>query len=275
MDSYFRWVRVTLAVVSLVLFASMSDVRAADGGTITPCGNFNFAAGATCKIEVSGGCTADCSPLSFEAACTGMCNASSNTTCVDDCGTTCIAMCDPAALDCFVGCHAECDDPTIAACKQKHPTDDCAKTARAQCDVHCKDSCQVPPSNCQEHCTKCCTGSCTTQVNFDCDFSCFADVRGGCEVQCQKPEGGIFCNGQYVHTSDVAACIRYLATQGINVDVSAQGSARCDLHGCDSVTSSKGCSLSRSSPPPGGTLAWALAGLLAAMWRTRRAVKRC
>jgi hypothetical protein len=228
------------AVVMTVAFAPLA--RAADGGS-TPCGNFDFTSGISCKIEVSGGCTANCSPLRFEAACTGMCTATSDTTCVNNCGTTCVAMCNPAALDCFAGCHGECDQPTIDACKQKHPTDDCATTAKAQCDVHCKDSCQIPPNSCAEHCNKCCTGSCTTQVNFDCDFSCFADVQGGCNVQCQKPEGAIFCNGQFVHASDVTACIAYLATQGIKVDVSAQGMVGCDLSGCHDSGSSKGCAV--------------------------------
>jgi MYXO-CTERM domain-containing protein len=265
---------VSLATV-LALGLTMVDARAADGGGPNPCGNFDFSAGISCKIEVSGGCSANCSPLRFEAACSGMCSATSDTTCVNNCGTTCVAMCNPAALDCFKGCHAECDQPTIDICKQKHPTEDCASTAQAQCDVHCKDSCEVPPNSCSEHCNKCCTGSCTTQVNFDCDFSCFADVKGGCDVQCQKPEGAIFCNDQYVHASDVQACIAYLATQGIKVDVSATGMVGCDLSGCHESGSSKGCSISSVSPRAGGAAAAFLALLgLAAGFARRRVVGR-
>jgi hypothetical protein len=91
-------------------------------------------------------------------------------------------------------------------------------------------------------CHTCCDGSCSAQINFSCDFQCFADVRGGCDVQCQQPSGAIFCNGQYVHASDVEACITYLATQGITVDVSARGSLQCGPNGCTGKAS--GCAVS-------------------------------
>jgi MYXO-CTERM domain-containing protein len=269
--------RATFASGALVLALGfvMVDARAADGGSgPNPCGNFDFTAGISCKIQVSGGCSANCSPLRFEAACTGMCGATADTMCVDNCGTTCVAMCNPALLDCFKGCHDECDGPTVEICKKDHPNEDCATNARAQCDVHCNDSCKVPPNSCQEHCNKCCTGSCTTQINFACDFSCFADVKGGCDVQCQKPEGAIFCNDQYVHASDVKACITYLATQGIKVDASATGTVGCDLSGCHESGSSKGCSVSPSSAAGGASGVAALLGLAAALVRSRSRKRR-
>src|SRR5882762_7286990 len=124
-----NWLPVLMSLAVGVIFTR--DVRAADGGfTATPCGNFDFSAGISCKVKVAGGCTADCSPFTFKAACSGMCNATSDTMCVDNCGTQCVAMCNPALLDCFAGCHAECDQPTVEVCKQKHPTDDCATTAK-------------------------------------------------------------------------------------------------------------------------------------------------
>jgi hypothetical protein len=264
-----RW-----SLASIALFAVLSApaiARADDGGT--PCGNFNFASGISCKIEVSGGCMADCTTLKFEAGCSGGCSVTANQTCVNDCGTKCVAMCDPAALDCFTGCHGECDQPTTAECMQKQPSADCVTQAKAQCDVHCKDACQVPPTNCQEHCTKCCTGSCTTQVNFDCDFQCFASLQGGCTAQCTAPQGAIFCNGQYVHASDVQACVTYLATQGINVDVSARGSATCDLNGCKGVGSASGAGCMMS---PGsnaglfGGVAWGAIACVMARIRRRK-----
>src|SRR5258706_7139460 len=124
----FRRIRAFFVSAALVVAVgfTMVDARAADGGGSTPCGNFDFSSGISCKIQVSGGCSANCSPLRFEAACNGMCSATADTTCVNNCGTTCVAMCNPALLDCFAGCHAECDQPTVDLCKQKHPTDDCA-----------------------------------------------------------------------------------------------------------------------------------------------------
>lgn len=219
-----------------------------------PCGNFSLdyisKNGISCKIEVEGGCTAKCTPLSFEAGCTGQCTATPTTTdCTASCGTQCVAQCDPAKLDCFVGCHDECDQPVIDKCTATHPNDDCVNQARAQCDMHCNAQCEVATdTNCQEHCTTCCSGSCNTQVNYDCDYNCFADLKGGCDVQCQDPDGAIFCNGQYVDAADLDACITYLSQQGITVDVSARGTVTCDVTGCAGEGSAAAGICSVSSP---------------------------
>lgn len=235
-----RLVAAVLATLPLALAAS--SAHAAE-----PCGKFDFSEGTfSCKIEVEGGCSAQCTPLKFEAGCTGGCTATASTSCVDSCGTTCIQQCNPELLDCFAGCHAECDEPVKQECMNKHPGDDCVELSVAQCDIHCKDSCEVPPSNCQEHCTSCCSGGCVTQTNYDCDYQCFADLQGGCDVQCSKPAGALFCNGQYVFASDIEECITFLANEGITVDVSARGEIECDLNGCtgDGATSSPLCAAS-------------------------------
>jgi MYXO-CTERM domain-containing protein len=246
----------TFAALALALVCVPTAAQADDAGT-NPCGTFDFSAGLACKIEVSGGCMADCTSLKLEASCSGHCGVTADTTCTNDCGTQCVAMCDPAHLDCFAGCHSECDQPAIDECNSKHPGDDCVNQGKSQCDVHCKDACGVPADNCQEHCNRCCTGSCTTQINFDCDYSCFAEVKGGCTVQCQQPSGAIFCNGQYVHASDVEACITYLATQGITVDASASAAVTCDLTGCHGSSSTDGpggkSSAGCSAAPDSGT----------------------
>jgi hypothetical protein len=219
----------------------------ANAGDEGPCGNFDFSGGLSCKIEVSGGCKASCTPFKFEVGCTGVCTAKPQPACVDTCGEACIKECDPALLDCFEGCHNECDAPVMEECKSKGGTD-CSNTAKAQCDIHCKDSCKVPPSDCQEHCESCCTGGCTTQVNYDCNYDCFADLQGGCEAQCEAPSGAIFCNGQYVNASDITACVTYLLEKGLTVDASA--SLSCDLSGCkgDAGIGLGGCSTSSADP---------------------------
>jgi hypothetical protein len=270
--------RARITIVSAVLAATpllvAASARAEDHG---PCGNFDFSGNVACKVQVSGGCTASCDAPKVTVACGGKCTATSTQTCNDSCGTACIQQCNPELLDCFGGCHAECDQPTIKLCQDKHPNDDCVTQGKAQCDVHCKSSCKVPDTNCQEHCTKCCSGSCTTQVNFDCDFKCLADVELSCKAQCAKPTGGIFCNGQYVDATDVQQCIAYLATKlKIDVDVSAtaSGSANCGPNGCaaDSKASVKaaGCTLAPGAND--GLAALGLAGVLGliASFRARR-----
>lgn len=218
---------------SLFLFLLWpAEVLAADEG---PCGNFDFSGGVQCKVQVSASCSASCDAPKVVVACGGKCTATSTQTCTDTCGTTCIQQCDPQLLDCFSGCHAECDQPAIALCQEKHPNEDCVVQGKAQCDGHCKANCKVPDSSCQEHCTKCCNGSCQTQVNFDCDYKCMADVEVSCKAQCSKPTGGIFCNGQFVNATDVEACIGHLASKlNIKVDVSARvsGSAGCKDGDC-------------------------------------------
>lgn len=221
-----RWI-IALAISTPAALVATDAFAGADA-----CGKFDFSGGFDCKIEVKGGCQAQCTPLKFEAGCSGGCTATAMGGCVDTCGTQCIAECDPAALDCFAGCHTECDQPQIDLCNQKTPGEDCVTIAKAQCDMHCETACEVPQSDCSEHCHACCTGSCTTQINYQCDYDCFAELSGGCEVQCEEPSGALFCNGQYVGASDVQGCIDYLLTQGFNVDVSARASATCDLSGC-------------------------------------------
>ena len=251
----------------LLLSALAIHARSARAQSAEACGNFDFTSGIDCKIEVEGGCEAQCTPVNFEAACTGGCTATADTQCVDDCGTQCVATCDPALLDCFAGCHAECDVPTQELCEADGTRDDCADVAVAECDIHCNESCSVPPSDCQEHCNKCCTGSCTTQVNFDCNLDCFAELSGGCDVQCTKPNGALFCNGQYVDATDVEECILYLAQEGINVDVSARGSVTCDLSGCTGEGST-GCSTAGGAG--GGIVSLLLVGLGLILRRRKR-----
>ena len=190
----------------------------------------------------------------------------------------CLQQCNPDKLDCVAGCHNECEQPFIAQCKQEHPERDCVADAQASCTMHCNSACGVTVDSCLEHCQECCHGACTSQANLSCDINCFAKLEGGCNVQCDEPTGAIFCNDQYVFASDVTGCITYLATQGINVDVSARASATCDLSGCNvdgaidsPLTKAAGCSAApagasgRAAAPVGALsvvgLAVALRGL--------------
>ena len=222
--SFQRTLAGAIAALSITFAAASADAA-------NPCGQFDFSGGFDCKVEVKGGCTSKCQPLYFESGCTGSCNQTATTVCTDNCGTTCLKNCNPKLLDCFEGCHGECDGQVTADCNTKKGTD-CANTAKAQCDIHCKQVCKVPDTSCSEHCTKCCSGSCVTQINGDCDLQCFTTLKGGCETHCAAPAGALFCNGQYVFANDIQACIDYLLTQGFTIDVRASASLKCDLSGC-------------------------------------------
>ncbi|MSP24491.1 MAG: hypothetical protein EXR75_04870 [Myxococcales bacterium] len=233
-----RLLRIVSTLFAALPFTLAASVAQAEE---TPCGNFDFSAGISCSIEVDAGCTAQCTPFKFEVGCTGECTATFTQTCSGSCGEACILECDPDLLDCFKGCHTECDEPITKKCQKDPPKENCADVAVAQCDIHCKESCAVPPSSCQEHCTSCCAGACTTDANYDCNLACFAKLEGSCSAQCSA-DGGLFCNGQYVNASDISACVTYLATQGINVTGSLK--ATCDLaNGCDGVFEGSGCAV--------------------------------
>jgi hypothetical protein len=278
MDAYFGRRTASWLVLALVPVAATAVARTAraDGGN--PCGVFDFTQhGLDCTVQVSAGCTASCTPLSLEVGCTGGCTEQvpPDSTCTTYCDSSCSSTCDPNAIDCMAGCHGECDQSMTALCQQQTPGADCVTQARAQCDMHCKESCGGAASTCPGQCHACCVGSCTSQINYKCDYDCFANLQGSCTLQCQQPSGAIFCGGQYVHASDVQACIDYLATQGITVDVSARGSVQCGPSGCTSTGSAgvAACAVSAVGDGGGGWLVIGL-GVAAAAVAARRSARR-
>jgi hypothetical protein len=125
----------------------------------------------------------------------------------------------------------------------------------------------------------CCEGSCSAQANFDCSYTCTADLKGGCEADCKAPEGALFCkdqNGkeQYVHVTNLDDCTAYLLSQfQVKVDVSATASGTCDANGCQGVgTAGIGCSTQPvgSTPFDVGALATTVMGLGFVVSRRRR-----
>src|SRR3954449_5701414 len=86
-------------VGALALLPSFFIARPAYAG-IEACGNIDVKANATCELDTSGGCTARCTPVSFEAQCSadlevdckGSCNVSASATCTASCNVdSCVA----------------------------------------------------------------------------------------------------------------------------------------------------------------------------------------
>src|SRR5579862_8849565 len=79
----------------LVVFTPSS----AHADVLSSCGNLDFAGNETCSIQTSGGCTAQCTPISFQASCSaqlevgcqGMCTASADVNCTGSCSGSCEA----------------------------------------------------------------------------------------------------------------------------------------------------------------------------------------
>jgi len=246
-----RFLQITAAVLSGASTLALSSLAFA---APDPCGKFDLSDGVDCKVEVKASCSANCTPLKFEAGCAGGCTGGVKVDCTGGCEEQCLTECDPAHLDCVAGCHTECEQPCITQCQTDHPDEDCPTVCKASCNTDCESACGVTPTDCLSHCHECCIGACTTSANLDCNIECYAKLEGECNVQCDAPEGALFCNGQYVYASDVNDCIDYLVAQGIDVDVSAQGSATCNFNGCTGENSASGLGCSAAPGETSGGL---------------------
>ena len=262
---------------------------------IEACGNIDVKADAKCKVEVKGGCTAQCEPVRFEAACaakfeascSGKCNATIQSSCTSTCNGSCQGNCtaNPPAFECKGSCVADCEGSCSAACQGKANGSECQASCKASCSGRCDASCKGTPgsASCEGKCSACCSGSCTAKANIDCNVKCQAetyvsckgDLSGGCKVQCENPNGALFCDGNYVDTgNNLSNCINALnAVLKLRVDVS--GSASCSGNTCEAEgTASIGaCSASPVSPasrPLGAAGAVLGLGALAFLVRRRR-----
>jgi hypothetical protein len=259
-----------LAVSPLFVAASAH----ADG--IDACNNINISANAQCELLVEGGCTARCEEVQFRASCSaklyaecgGQCNIQANAQCGFDCKADCSAKCtvDPGSFDCRAGCEANCGAKCDAYCAADANSADC----RAHCDATCAGECDAgctgtkPEASCDAKCEAACSGSCDAQANIDCQVKCQAEssaqceteLKGGCVAQCQKPDGALFCNGEYVDASDnLKNCLAYL--EGIlKIDVEgyayADGNAECRDGQC-TAEGEAGAGISCSASPVGSS----------------------
>jgi len=277
--------KLVLSVLALpALLLASSQALAID--TPPECGRFDFNAnGFDCKIKVQADCTVDCSSLNFQAGCSGGCMGEPIPGCTDPCGDTCLAECNPQAVDCVAGCHKECEQPFIDKCNVDHPGRDCVTDAKASCTGYCRDACAVMPSGCEDHCLTCCSGSCTSYANMKCDIDCYAKLEGSCKAQCGA-DGALMCKDadgryQFVNVTNVQTCVNALIAQGLQVDVSAQAQGECTitLGGADCGGSGEasgfGCSASKGQTESpfavtGIALGLAAMGISAARRRNRK-----
>lgn len=203
-----------------------------------PCGNIELAATGNCEfVTTAGGCLAQCQPISLTAACDGQCDVQANVECTAGCEVDCTATCNAGSIDCQGSCQTSC----YASCSGSCNDISCESECRASCDNRCEISCEVHPATCEASCQAACGASCAVQANVQCHAQCTAELTGGCEVQCQEPKGALFCNGQYVDvTGDIDACVTYLETKGLNVNVTAT----CTGTGCSATI---GCAVAKEA----------------------------
>jgi hypothetical protein len=104
---------------------------------------------------------------------------------------------------------------------------------------------------------------------------CRADLQGGCEAQCSKPEGALFCDGQYVDAGNrLDECLNYLeGVLKIDVQGWASGSAECQNGTCTAEgEAGLSCTAAPATHTPfdGRAIAFAAAGLGLLMARRRK-----
>ncbi|NOY91522.1 MAG: MYXO-CTERM sorting domain-containing protein [Deltaproteobacteria bacterium] len=266
-----------LCALSLLATSAPASAQA-----LQQCQGIALTADSTCEVQVAGGCTAQCEPVRFRAACSGELWASCQGDCTGSVTASCTASCDVTACEarCDVdpgsfNCQADCDLQASASCDAQcsDTTGDaqaeCTASCRSTFSAECSASCQAtPPSaNCSARCQASCEGSCQAESTLSCQVDCqaggyadcYTSLEGGCTSRCEEPTGALFCDGQYVDVRDsVQACIDELSAQlDLAVDVSATGSAGCDGGTCvaEGTVSVGGCSVS-SGADAGGESAW-------------------
>jgi hypothetical protein len=269
----------TLALSAIGLTARPAAAADTD---LSSCGDIHVEAKSTCEVKVGVECQAECTPVNFEAACAadlaveckGMCNAQASAMCTASCDVSaCQAECevDPGKFDCTAECSANADAHCQGECTAAGNKGECVASCKASIQAECNTSCEAtPPSaNCQARCQARCEGECRGEANVDCQVNCQssgyveceAQLEGGCKAQCDKPEGAVFCDTEYVDTGNNAEeCIAALnAIITANVDVSARGSAECSGNSCEAEGEAS-CSARMSPTVPRGGAAAILAG---------------
>ena len=293
------------AFAAFTAFATFSETAAAapDGKTgLAACGDIDVSANATCTAEIEGGCTAKCTPVSFEAACeakvnfTGCeikCTAEASAECTGSCGGTCEAQCSakPGEFSCQGNCEASCGGTCDTDCEAKagdgKAKADCRASCKASCGGRCEGSCKSTPptADCKAKCEGSCSGSCKTKANASCDYEkchgsvvaqCTSELQGGCTTKCSEPKGALFCDGQYMDKGGNAEdCIAALKAQlNITVTYSASASGECKAGECKGAAeASAGCGTIAGTRSLGGEFVFG-AGLLGLALGVSRSLRR-
>jgi hypothetical protein len=202
---------------------------------VPECGGAHVEVGASCEVVASLSCEATCDvdrvidacAAELAAICSGGCTLDADISCTGDCGSTCDDRCRVEDLVCENGCIEECAATCPDQCATADDVGKCISSCESTCSVNCDQKCgELPPdAKCVEHCNQCCLGSCTGQINFDCQFECQAPLFVECQERmldlCEgscSGSGSLFCDGQFLAGgSSVIDCADALMDRGIAV----------------------------------------------------------
>jgi hypothetical protein len=205
----------------------------AEAGRLDACGDIFVEAEANCEVLVEGGCKVECEAPAFTAvcaaegsiSCAGECNVDADVGCTGTCQGSCEAECnvDPGSFDCRGTCEGNCAADCSAQCNGSANRAECEGSCKATCSGECDASCTLEPgeADCVAQCMGCCTGECRGDLYVDCK----ASFQNTCEAQCESPSGAIFCDGQFIETSNIDDCVDALRSLlNANVEAHAEGS---------------------------------------------------
>lgn len=285
------------------IFASMLSVAAftffsanAHATDLSSCGDIALDSTAQCEVDVSGGCSAKCTPVNVVASCSaqlqvscnGNCTASADVSCTGSCDSTCETSCNanPGSFDCEGDCTGTCEGNCSSQCSSDSSNTNCMAECKANCSGSCSGKCTgvAPSADCTTKCQGSCGGSCTASANATCNINCQAQgeascetqITGGCTAACSSPKGAIFCNGQFVNASDVDNCVDALKSL-LNIQVSGSASSSCDGGTCEAEAqgqASASCSAAPGESPVSGGMLFAAIGMFGAAVARRKSQKK-
>jgi hypothetical protein len=267
-----RWISLVatglFGTAALMLVPSLA--RAGQG--FAACGDIHVEADAQCTIEAEGGCTAQCTPISCSAAlyaeCEGECTGSAEATCEAECDSHgCELECEGGKFDCSAHCQGECKASCSADCEGQCSTSDNAAECKGECEASCKATCQgecdascdIEKPDCDVQCEASCKGQCTAKSNLKCQVNCqskgYAECEGGCKAKCKRPEGAMFCDGEFIDDGgNLEEC--YDALEGwleshVQVDGSSEFEASCEGNTCEAAGKAEGKAKVSCAAAPG------------------------
>lgn len=257
-----RIARLLVAAV-VTMGSTLVFAENAHANQLDACGDFFFdpVGDIECEVEFEGGCEVHCEPIAFEiqcaaelyVGCEGGCDVDVDVGCTADCEAGCTGGCDAGEFDCQAycegGCRADCD----SYCETDGNSSECAASCEATCSGECGASCTVEAPECDVQCQASCEGECHAEANIDCQIECQADgyidcqtrLSGGCEAACKSPKGAIFCDGQWVNTDDLDACVDAIQSF-FDIEVTGYADAECEGNTC---TAEAGCTASCATVP--------------------------
>jgi len=250
-----------------------------------------------CELRTEEHCSASCSYGSVQSSCVAEiyeacereCTAMPSEECQTQCQETCTTNCTaPAVGEASTQCESLCVSDCEVTCT--NPCGKCDEACLHTCSDKCGEQCQSlqgdgQAPDCSTTCGTACTASCTAQANSQCQIDCQNRVFEECEptmvercvAECEI--GAIFCNGQYLDSSDVEECAAELGDEtGIQVDrtdvadeePAADEPEPTASDDADPVGEKVGCALHRGASVPAAPFVSVLLGLGAVCSLRRR-----